>query len=76
MWQLWVGNGFDVVLTGRVETGTNSFLVRRVHSIPLGGVEGVCRVVAHSLMGTKNPVPTQMDFSLLVVCLCYGHCDL
>ena len=45
MWQLWLENGYRLVLTGGAETGKCHSLVRRVHVGPLGGMEGVHWVV-------------------------------
>ena len=40
-----VENGFSMVLTGGVETGTCLFLVRTLHAVPLDGIKVVCMEV-------------------------------
>ena len=73
-------------MTG-VETGTCPSQVRRVHAVPFGAMEGVCRMslVANDLIGGKYPLPTKMEARVPseggfiwsgVVCLCYGHYNL
>ena len=55
--QLCLGIELVLVLTGGVEISTCPCLVKRVHAVPLVGMEGVFRVVIQGL--------TQMDSSSL-----------
>ena len=45
VWQLWMVSEYCLPLMGRVEVGSCSSLVRRGLAVPLGQMEGVCRVV-------------------------------